>query len=92
MAKAVRDLLEAFYNVLYKMLFEAVALFMGERAREGRMEARGGERGEKERKMRAGNKLLCIWKHHPGMSLMGTLSFHPPRPAPTPAHPPLEKL
>lgn len=31
MAKAVRDLLEAFHNVLYKMLLEAVALFMEER-------------------------------------------------------------
>lgn len=60
MAKAVRDLLEAFYNVLYKMLFEAVALFVEERAtRVGRMEERGGGRGE-EREMRAGNKLLCI--------------------------------
>lgn len=30
MAEAVRDLLEAFYNVLYDTMFEAVALFMGE--------------------------------------------------------------
>lgn len=90
MTKAVRDLLEAFYNVLYKMLFEAVALFMGERRREGRRGKKGVERGER-REMRAGNKLLCIWKHHPGISLMGTLS-QPPPPAPTPAHPPLEKL
>ena len=35
MAKAVRDLLEAFHNVLYKMLLEAVALFMEERGRDG---------------------------------------------------------
>ena len=42
MAKAVRDLLEAFSNVLYKMLLEAVALFMGERGRDGGN--RGGER------------------------------------------------
>lgn len=35
MTKAVRDLLEAFYNVLYDMMFEAVALFMGERGRDG---------------------------------------------------------
>lgn len=90
MAKAVRDLLEAFCNVLYKVLFEAVALFVGERAaREGRMEERGEGRGE-EREMRAGNKFLCIWKHHPGVSLMGTLSA-PLTPCPTPLHPPLEK-
>lgn len=50
MAKAVRDLLEAFYNVLYKMLFEAVALFMGERAREGRIEARGRREGREGKK------------------------------------------
>lgn len=38
MAEAVRDLLEAFYNVLYDTMFEAVALFMGEWG--GRMEER----------------------------------------------------
>lgn len=48
MAKAVRDLLEAFYNVLYKMLFEAEALFMGERGRDGGqgLESGGNKRGE----------------------------------------------
>lgn len=43
MAKAVRDLLEAFYNVLYKMLLEAVTLFMEER---GRCGEKGGWREE----------------------------------------------
>lgn len=41
MAKAVRDLLDVFYNVLYKMFVEAVALFMGERGRDG---GKGAER------------------------------------------------
>lgn len=44
MAQAVRDLLEAFYNVLYKMLFEAVAMFIGER---------GEEKGKRQEKGRA---------------------------------------
>lgn len=48
MAKAVRDLLEAFYNVLYDTMFEAVALFMGEWG--GRMEERERrEEGPRER-------------------------------------------
>lgn len=46
MGRAVKDLLEAFYNVLYKMLFEAVALFMGERGRNG------GKGVEREKRMR----------------------------------------
>lgn len=41
MAEAVRDLLEAFYNVLYDTMFEAVALFMGG----GRDGGKGAERG-----------------------------------------------
>ena len=61
------------------MLFEAVALFLGKRGRDGGM---GVERGEQ--------VTWCIWKHHPGMSLMGTF-LPPPLPAPIPAHPPLEK-
>lgn len=51
MAKAVQDLLEAFYNVLYKMLCEAVALFM----EEGRVEEGGGERGANGRKLSTGD-------------------------------------
>lgn len=48
MAEAVRDLLEAFYNVLYDTMFEAVALFMGELG--GRMEERERrEEGPRER-------------------------------------------
>lgn len=43
MAEAVRDLLEAFYNVLYDTMFEAVALFMGERG--GGDGGKGAERG-----------------------------------------------
>lgn len=76
MTKAVRDLLEAFYNVLYDTRFEAVALFMGARGRDG---GKGMERGEPTRELRAGNKLWCFWKHRPGRSLMGALFL--PRPA-----------
>lgn len=45
MAKPVSNLLEAFYNVLYKMLFEAVALFTG---RDRGWRKRGGDRSERE--------------------------------------------
>lgn len=42
MAEAVRDLLEAFYNVLYDTMFEAVALFMGGGGGGGKGAERGG--------------------------------------------------
>lgn len=71
------------------MMFEAVALFMGERGRDG---GKGVERREPPRELGAGNKLWCLWKHRPGRSVMGTLFPPRPPPAPAPAHPPPEKL
>lgn len=80
MAKAVRDLLEAFSNVLYKMLLEAVALFMGERGRDG---GKGG--GE-----RSPDNMVPL-EASSRMNLMGTFLL-PQFLVPGAAHPPFEKL
>lgn len=90
MAEAVRDLLEAFYNVLYDTMFEAVALFMGEWGRGGWRKG-SGERRAHERERRAGNKLWCLRKHRPGRSLMGALFLPRPASIPCPCSPTTRK-
>lgn len=61
MAKAVRDLLEAFYNVLLQDVVEAVALFMGKRGR-GRQKDGKKNKREKGAGVRARRS---FWKYFP---------------------------